>query len=375
MRAPACGPSACIALSSTNAPKLSFEHLAAAAEKQSATACMSRLDMDSTTTMFAPVAAIPGIEGSTSATPQSRAVLVGLDRLRATCWTSCNRCHEKLLHRLRADHVAGRACPGCPPTKNSAASPAKSDEADGADRHAVFDLIANRTLAHLEQRGLGAGRRIAWLCAPPTSVADSNLASPRRSRRCPDCPRAGQCSAAVPLTSAPGRPWAEHLVRVKVQAPSSPRSRGGGEGQRGAPSNRAGRRSRSRCPLPRCMPGENAPALTFAHVRLAGARQSGPSASRRGGALATGWWERAARRTMCRRAWPMGTSCSSLATQLHYYVYIPRGGALASAGAGAVRSRAAAGRQQGGRGSRSTRRAAGWQRPVAQPLMPMKCGG
>ncbi len=153
------------------------------------------------------------------------------------------------------------------PPKAAPANPTKNNDSDGMERHAVFDLVANRTLAHLEQRG---GLVLAAGSAGFVRYAHFGRPTPTWKARVPvdgAMTALAQASARlqVPLSSSQATNPSVWL-RVKVQAPSSVKLSAGGKATAAMPLKPGWQTIELKLPAGALHAGENALSFTFAHV-------------------------------------------------------------------------------------------------------------
>ncbi len=223
-----------------------------------------------------------------------------------------------------------------PTTKSPAATPAKTDESEGGDRHAVFDLIANRTLAHLEQRG---GLVLPAGSAGFVRYAHFGRPTPTwRARVAVDGVQTALAQASarlqVPLSvaqAASGSLW----LRVKVLAPSSVKLAAGGKASPALPLKPGWQTIEVKLPAGALHAGENALSFTFAHV---GSWPVPGSPAPLRAAAAVHWLQIGGKEPPADYVPPRLSEGNKLLipgdSALHYYVYIPRGGALRVQGQG-----------------------------------------
>ncbi len=220
-----------------------------------------------------------------------------------------------------------------------------AEEQEPAERHVVFDLIANRTLAHIEERG---GLLIS--AGTPGFVRYTHFGRPSptwRPRVEIDGRKAALASAnarlVVPLTAeqagaANGTPSV--FLRVKVLGPSSVKITAGGKSSAAFPLKPgsgldAWQVVEVKLPAGALHPGENSLSLTFAHVGnwpIAVAGAVGPVKA----AAAVEWLQIGGNAPPTNFRPPAMTEGDKLLVPgngaLYYYAFIPLGGALSVKG-------------------------------------------
>ena len=205
------------------------------------------------------------------------------------------------------------------------------------ERHAVFDLIANRTLAHIEQRG---GLFIA--AGAPGFVRYTHFGRPSpsfKTRLSFEGRKVALAQASarllVPLTTAQAAGdtiW----LRAKVLGPSSVKITAGGKSSAAvALSPGAFQTVEVKLPAGALHPGENALSFTFAHVGSFALPQS--PAPQRGAALIE-WLQVGGSAPPADVAPPRLMAGEKLevpgGSALYYYAFLPRGAALRIQGSG-----------------------------------------
>lgn len=208
---------------------------------------------------------------------------------------------------------------------------------EAAERHPVFDLLANRTLAHVEQRG---GLIIA--AGSPGFVRYVHFSRPSptwRPRVALDGRKVALAQASarldVPLTTAQAAGdtiW----MRVKVLAPSSVKIAGAGGKASAAVALKPGWQvAEVKLPGGALHAGENSLTLTFASVGTWPIQ--GPSGPQKA-AAAVDWVQIGGTAPPADYTPPRLAEGDKLQVPgegaLYYYVFVPRGGALRVQGAG-----------------------------------------
>lgn len=237
-----------------------------------------------------------------------------------------------LLAASAVAQATAAATPKAPP-----ANPSKNNDSDGMERHAVFDLVANRTLAHVEQR---AGLVLAAGTAGFVRYAHFGRPTPTwKARVAVDGAMAALAQASarlqVPL-SASHAAGSSVWMRVKVQAPSSVKLGAGGKATAAIPLKPGWQTVELKLPPGALHAGENALAFTFAHV---GSWPVAGSPAPVRAAAAVQWLQVGGKEPPAEYLPPRLTDGTKLIvpadSALHYYVYVPRGGALRVQGQGA----------------------------------------
>jgi arylsulfatase A-like enzyme len=228
------------------------------------------------------------------------------------------------------------------------ASSVYADEQEPASRHAVFDLIANRTLAHIEQRG-----GLFIVAGSPGFVRYTHFSRPTLTWR----PRVSlegrkvalaQASArlAVPLTAAEASSDSIWL-RVKVLAPSSVKITTGGKSSAAVALKPGWQLAEVKLPSGALHAGENELAFVFAHVGSwplpgprpapAGAGIIAPAGDVKA-AAAVEWLQIGGTappdELVPPRLYENAAVQVPAGGALYYYVFIPHGGALRLKGSG-----------------------------------------
>jgi len=215
---------------------------------------------------------------------------------------------------------------------------AAASTGEPAERHAVFDLIANRTLAHIEQRG---GLVIA--AGTPGFVRYTHFGRPSptwRPRVALDGTKVALAQAAsrlmVPLTAAQAAPSKDAgggpsiWLRIKALSPSSLKIAAAGKSSAAVALVPGWQVIEVKLPAGALHAGENSLSLTFANV---GTFPIGGAAGPVKAAAAVEWLQIGGTAPPADFALPRLVAPGNKLQvpgggSLYYYVYMPHGGAL-----------------------------------------------